>query len=65
LHVRGIDLSVNRMLNLLSDVKQVITIYPKKGDSKKDRESFSLSKLGPETKKLMEALGLDQYRLVR
>lgn len=65
LHDHGFDLSVNRMLDLLGDIKQVIMVYPKKGDSKKDRESFSLSKLCPEAKKLMEALGLDQYRLGR
>lgn len=65
LHDRGIDLSVNRMLDMPADIKQVITVYPKKGDSKKDRESFSLSKLRPEAKKLMETLGLDQYRLDR
>jgi transposase len=61
----GIDISMNRMLDVLGDIKQVITVYPKKGDSKKDRESFSLSKLSPEAKKIMEALGLDQYRLGR
>lgn len=65
LHDRGIDLSRNRMLDLLADIKQVITVYPKKGESKKDREVFSLSKLSPESKKVMEALGLDQYRLGR
>lgn len=53
------------MLDVLSDIMQVITIYPKKGDSKKDQESFSLSKLSPEAKQIMEVLGLDQYRLGR
>lgn len=65
LYNQGIELSVNRMLDVLGDIQQVITVYPKKGDSKKNRESFSLSKLSPEAKKLMEALGLDQYRLGR
>ena len=42
--VRGINLSVNRMLDILAlaDVKQVITVYPKRGESKKDRQSYKL-----------------------
>lgn len=63
LHGYGIDVSINRMLDMLADIKQVITVYPKRGESKKDRQSFSLSKLDPETKRMMEALNLGQYRL--
>ena len=63
LHEHGIHLSINRMLDMLADIKQVITVYPKKGESKKDRQAFSLTKLNPDTKHIMQALKLDQYRL--
>jgi transposase len=63
LHGHGIDISINRMLDILGEVKQVITVYPKKGASKKDRQSFSLSKLDPDTRRIVEALNLDQYRI--
>lgn len=53
------------VLDILADIKQVITVYPKKRASKKDRQSFSLSKLDPDTKRIMEALNLGQYRLGR
>jgi len=62
LHQQGIELSVNRMLDLLSDIKQVITVYPKEGASKKDRQVFSLSKPAPEVKKIMEVLNIAQYQ---
>jgi len=62
LHQQGIELSVNRMLDLLSDIKQVITVYPKEGESKKDRQVFSLSKPAPEVKKIMEALNIAPYQ---
>ncbi len=61
LHTHGIDISINRMLELLSDIKQVITVYPKRGESKKDRLSYSLSKLSPEQKKMAGALNILKY----
>ena len=63
LHDHGIDMSINRMLDTLADIKQVITVYPKKGTSKSDRQAFSLSKVSADTKRMMEALKLEQYRL--
>ena len=62
LHQQGIELSVNRMLDSLSDLKQVITVYPKEGESKKDRHVFSLSKPTPEVKKIMEVLNISPYK---
>jgi transposase len=59
----GIHLSINKMLALLAEIKQVITVYPKKGASKKDRESFSLSKMGPQEKKILEILDIKKYAL--
>ncbi len=64
LHENGINLSINKMLSLLSDIKQVITVYPKKGESKKDREVYSLSKLSAEQKMIAEILDIIKYKLV-
>jgi transposase len=59
----GIHLSINKMLAFLAEIRQVITVYPKKGDSKKDRESFSLSKIGPQEKRILEILDIKKYAL--
>ena len=56
-------MSIHRMLDTLAGIKQVITVYPKKGTSKTDRQAFSLSKVSTDTKRMMEALKLEQYRL--
>ena len=63
LHDHGIDLSLNKMLSSLSEIQQIITVYPKQGVSKKDRESFSLTKMEPEQKKMLDALNINQYAL--
>ncbi len=62
LHHHGIQISINRMLAQLSNIKEVINVYPKKGESKKDRVSYSLSKLSPEQKKIAKTLGVLQYK---
>lgn len=64
LHENGITLSINKMLSLLSDIKEVITVFPKKGESKKDREVYSLSKLSAEQKKIVGILNILKYKLV-
>lgn len=64
LHENGLKMSINKMLSLLSDIKQVINIYPKKGGSKKDREIYSLTKLSPEQKKMAEILDILKYKVV-
>jgi hypothetical protein len=63
LHENGIDISRNKMLSSLSEIQQIITIYPKRGASKKDRESFSLDKMEPEQKKMLDVLNVSQYAL--
>lgn len=60
-HENGLKISINRMLEMLVDIKQVITIYPKRGDSKKDREVYSLSKIETEQKKALGFLNIEQY----
>lgn len=64
LYKNGITISINKMLSLLSNIKQVITVYPKKGESKKDREVYSISKLSPEQKKIADILDVLKYKLV-
>jgi transposase len=63
LYKQGISLSIDRMLSTMVDVKQVIEIYPKKGDSKKDREVYSLTKVTPEQKKIIDIFNIRQYVL--
>ena len=63
LHDHDIDLSLNKMLSSLSEIQQIITVYPKQGASKKDRESFSLTKMEPEQKKMLDVLSINQYAL--
>jgi transposase len=63
LYENGIDLSINKMLSSLSEIQQVITVYPKLGVSKKDRESFSLTKMEPEQKRMLDVLNVNQYAL--
>ena len=63
LHDHDIDLSINKMLSSLSEIQQIITVYPKQGVSKKDRESFSLTKMEPEQKKMLDVLNINQYAL--
>lgn len=62
LHDHGIIISINRMLELLSAIKQVITVYPKKGESKKDRLTYSISKLSSEQEKIVNALNILKYK---
>lgn len=63
LHEQGLDLSVDRMLDGLSDVKQVINIYSKKGDAKKETKTFSLSQRDAEAQKMMDILKLGKHKL--
>jgi len=64
LHENGLKMSIDKMLSMLSDIKQVINIYPKKGSSKKDREIHSLTKLSSEQKKVAKILDILKYKVV-
>ncbi|MDH7526262.1 MAG: transposase, partial [Peptococcaceae bacterium] len=61
LYENGIFLSVNKMLSLLEKIKQVVTIYPKKGESKKDLEVYSQTKLTPKLKKMASIFDILKY----
>ena len=59
----GIHFSIDKMLSTLSEIKQVVTVYPKRGESKKDREIFSLTKVGAQERRIMELLNIKKYAL--
>ena len=61
LYKQGICLSIDRMLSTLVNIKQTINVYPKKGDSKKDREMYSLTKLSTEQNEIIDSLNIRQY----
>ena len=63
LHDHGIDMSVNRMLDVLADIKQVINVYENKEENKKTQKTFALSRYTPEMKAIMETLDLEKYQL--
>jgi transposase len=64
LYLKGIKMSIPQILDTLSNIKEVVVVYPKKGQSKKDRLQVTFSKLTPEQKKLLEVLCLKKYSLV-
>lgn len=64
LYLKGVKMSIPQILDTLSDIKEVVVVYSKKGQSKKDRLQVTLSKLTPEQKKLLEVLGLKKHSLV-
>lgn len=63
LHEQGLKMSVNAMLSLLSDIKQVITIFSQAGDPKKNKKTYSLTRLSSEQKKVAEVLNILKYKL--
>ncbi len=58
LHENSMPMSLYKMLSKLAEIKQVIIVYPKKGESKKDREIYSQTKLSPEQKKMVAILNI-------
>lgn len=52
------DLSIERVLSELDDIKEVINIYPCKRRQKKERRQTVLSKTSEFQEKLMSILGL-------
>ena len=61
LYENGMPMSVKEMLSNLAEIEQVINVYPKKGESKKDREQYSKTKLSPELKKMAAILDIMKY----
>ena len=54
----GIEISMKRMLEELEDIKEIVNIYPKKGEKDEERESI-LSKPNDIQERLMKVLNLE------
>jgi len=64
LYQQGITMSIPEILSTLDEIKEVAVIYSKKGQSKKDRQHITFTKLTPEQKNLFKVLGLKKYSMV-
>jgi len=62
LHGKGIDYSIRKILNLLSDIREVGIVYPAAGPRKTPILQTTLSRLSPEQQRLFQTLGLERYR---
>jgi len=61
LHQRGMDLSLPRMFDLLSGIRETLVIYPKKQGQRHPSTARALSTLSPEQEQLMRVLDLRRY----
>jgi transposase len=61
LEQKGISLSIPRMFELLSGIRETIVIYPKKPGQRHPTTARVLSTPGPEQETLIEALALRRY----
>jgi transposase len=61
LHQKGIDLSMPRMYDLLSGIRETLIIYPRQPGEKKYRTTASHSTLSDEQQKLFDTLDLTRY----
>lgn len=59
----GYKMSINRMLEGLSDVEHVITVFPNK-KTKKEKEKYSFSGYQGDVKDIIDTLGLKKYSSV-
>jgi len=62
LHQAGLDLSMERMMELLDDIHEVLLIYPQRPGEKRARTAVCLSELDAEQEQLMRALDLQRYQ---
>ena len=58
----GIPLSVVKMMNLLTDIREVTLLYPSPPGSKKPFARTVLSDMDPTQRKIVDVLGLERYR---
>lgn len=61
LHMKGIDLSIRRILELLGDIREMTMIFPGENTGGKPAIRTSLSALSPAQRELYEILDLDRY----
>ena len=61
LHLKGIDLSMPRMYDLLGGIRETLVIYPRRPGEKNPRAAAGHSTLSEEQQKLFDALDLKRY----
>lgn len=61
LHQRGVDVSLTRMFELLSGIRETLVIYPKKRGQRHPTTARSLSTLSADQERLLNALTLRRY----
>ena len=61
LRQKGIDLSMPRMYDLLSEIRETLVIYPRRPGQKRHRTSASHSALSDQQQQLFDALDLKRY----
>jgi transposase len=62
LHQQGLDLSMERMYELLGAIKEVLVLYPRRPGEHKPRTAACLSVLDPEKEQLFAKLNLSRYQ---
>lgn len=63
LHAEDLDLSLVRMMELLSTMHEVVVIYPRQPGQHQPRTATCLSNLDEEQQRIFNALDLQQYRV--
>jgi len=60
LHLKGIDVSIPRLFNLLNQIYEVALIWPPRPGrpSRQQRDSFQLSEMLPKQEEIFDALEL-------
>ena len=64
LHQKGLNLSMQRMYELLGEIKEVLVLYPRRPGEHKPRTASCLSSLDSEQEQVFAALDLSRYRPV-
>jgi len=61
LHMKGIDMSIRRILELLGDIREMVMIFPPQTRGGKAAIRTSISAMSPEQRELYEVLDLNRY----
>ena len=61
LNMKGVNLSIKRMLKLLGDIREMTMIFPPQARGGKPAIRTSISAMSPEQRELYELLGLNRY----
>jgi transposase len=64
LHGQGLEVSLQRMMELLGGIQEALLIYPRQPGEKHPRTATCLSEQNPEQEKLLKVLDLGRYQAV-